>query len=186
MRQTIYLSLALVCSLLLCFFSPLYFTSAEDAGHYFSMRGFAVEAMHYVDGSLVADDAFTYATTDETGATLSTTTGSSIMNIWALPVLAIAMALLCLVDIILGVRAVKLKDLLHQINLNIATLVCAVGYYAMVILYAFFVVKNFDLDWHLSWAICLPIILFILVIMAMQTISKSAKKLRRDLSGSIR
>lgn len=184
--QNIFLLLAILCSLLLCFFSPVYFTSAEDAGHYFNMHLFSIDAMSYqADGRLVADETFVYEAETESGST-ERIEGAHIMSIWALPILAIVMALLSFADIILGMTATKVRQLLLQANLNIVTLICALGYYAMLALYTFFATARFDLDWHMSWPAAMPIVIFILIMMSMRAISKSAKKVARDLSGSIR
>ena len=72
---------------MLCFFSPVYFSSEEDAMHYFTMDFASINARTYdANNQLVVDESFTYATTDDNGQVLSTQQGASIMSIWALPV----------------------------------------------------------------------------------------------------
>ncbi|MCQ2334591.1 MAG: DUF4293 domain-containing protein [Paludibacteraceae bacterium] len=187
MKEIVYLGLALVCSALLCVFAPAYFTSQEDANHYFEMKFMGIQAEQYnAEGRLVADETFTYADTNESGEVLSTHTGATLMNTWALPLLAIVMMLLCAVDIVLGISASRVKQLFLQARLNIVTLIISLGYYAMLALYIFFVSARFDLDWHLAWPACLPLVVMILVFMAMRSISLNAKKLKKTLSGSIR
>ena len=74
--------------------------------HYFTMDFASINARTYdANNQLVVDESFTYATTDENGQVLSTQQGASIMSIWALPVLAILMAVLALLMLVLDIRA---------------------------------------------------------------------------------
>lgn len=185
--QNIYLILAAVCAVLLCCFSPVYFSAEEDPAHYFTMDFASINARTYdAEGVLVVDDSFRYATVDENGQEVETQSGAAIMSIWAMPVLAILMALSSLAVLVWGFFITKVKDILLQANLNILTLLLALGYYAMLALYVFFAVARFDFDWHMAWPACLPLIIFILTLMAMRAFSSNAKKIRHDLSGSIR
>lgn len=80
--QNLYLLLAAACSVMLCFFSPVYFSSEEDAMHYFTMDFASINARTYdANNQLVVDESFTYATTDDNGQVLSTKQGASIMSI---------------------------------------------------------------------------------------------------------
>lgn len=185
--QNVYLFLAAVCAVLLCCFSPVYFSSEEDANHYFTMDFASINARTYdAEGALVIDDNFRYATVDDNGVEVETQTGAAIMSVWAMPVLAILMGLISLVVLVWGFFATKVKHLLLQANLNIFTLICALGYYAMLALYVFFAVNRFDFDWHMAWPVCLPLVVIILTLMSMRAFSNNAKKIRHDLSGSIR
>lgn len=155
--------------------------------HYFTMDFASINACTFdEEGALVADHSFAYATMDELGHEISTTQGAAIMSIWALPVMAILMALTSLAVLVWGFFISKVKDILLQANLNILTLILSLGYYAMLALYTFFACARFELDWHMAWPVCLPLIIFILTLMAMRAFSRNAKKIHRDLSGSIR
>lgn len=185
--QNIYLILAAVCAILLCCFSPVYFSSEEDPMHYFTMDFASINARTYdAEGALVVDHSFAYATVDDNGEQVATAEGASIMSIWAMPLLAILMAVSSLAVLVWGFFITKVKHILMQANLNILTLLLALGYYAMLALYVFFAVKRFDFDWHMSWPVCMPLLIFILTLMAMRAFSNNAKKIRHDLSGSIR
>jgi len=185
--QNIYLILAAACAILLCCFSPVFFSSEEDPMHYFTMDFASINARTYdADNQLVIDNSFAYATIDDAGNEISKTEGASIMSIWALPVLAIVMAIVSLVVFVWGFFITKVKDIVMQVNLNILTLVCVFGYYAMLAMYVFFACARFDLDWHMAWPVCLPLIILVLTLMAMRAFSRNAKKIKRDLSGSIR
>ena len=185
--QNLYLLLAAACSVMLCFFSPVYFSSEEDAMHYFTMDFASINARTYdANNQLVVDESFTYATTDENGQVLSTQQGASIMSIWALPVLAILMAVLALLMLVLDIRATKLKDLVILAQVSILPIFGVLGYYAMLAMYVFFCTARFEFDWHIAWPACLPLIILILTLMAMRAFKRTEKKTRRDLSGSIR
>ena len=185
--QNLYLLLAAACSVMLCFFSPVYFSSEEDAMHYFTMDFASINARTYdANNQLVVDESFTYATTDDNGQVLSTQQGASIMSIWALPVLAILMAVLALLMLVLDIRATKLKDLVVLAQVSILPIFGVLGYYAMLAMYGFFCTARVELDWHIAWPAWLPLIILILTLMAMRAFKRTEKKTRRDLSGSIR
>ena len=185
--QNLFLILAAACSIMLCFFSPVYFSSEADPTHYFTMDFAQINARTYdADGQLIIDESFAYAVHDESGEVIEVKEGAAIMSIWAMPVLAILMAVLALVILVLDIRATKLKDLVLLAQVSILPIFCAIGYYALLAMYVWFATARFDFDWHMAWSACLPLIVLICTLMAMRAFKRTEKKTRRDLSGSIR
>ena len=88
--------------------------------------------------------------------------------------------------LVLDIRATKLKDLVILAQVSILPIFGVLGYYAMLAMYVFFCTARFELDWHIAWPACLPLIILILTLMAMRAFKRTEKKTRRDLSGSIR
>ncbi|MBQ9338864.1 MAG: DUF4293 domain-containing protein [Paludibacteraceae bacterium] len=162
--QTVYLSLAVIASILLCCIPPMTFMTDEDAAE---QKVYAMDFRHLHEMMYDANDNFVHAP------------NGAIMDTWALTVLAVAIGALCFVDIFLYRRRIL------QARLNVFTMICALGYYALLAMYAWFAVKRFDVDWYLEWTAVMPIIIVVLLfiatrrILADEALVRSADRLRR-------
>ena len=162
--QSVYLALAVVASILLCCVPPMSFMTDEDAEE---QKVYAMDFRHLHEMMYDANDNFVHAP------------HGAVMGTWGVTVLSMAIGLLCFVDIFLYRRRIL------QARLNVFTIVCALGYYALLAMYAWFAVKRFNVDWYLEWTIVMPIIIVVLLciatrrILADEALVRSADRLRR-------
>ncbi len=100
---------------------------------------------------------------------------------WPLAVMTLAIPLLALVNIFL------FKRRLLQARLNIMNVIFCIGYYALVSLYAAFVVKGYeaihgmtlaDADWYITLWAAIPAVNIVLTMMATRRILKDEALVR--------
>ena len=100
---------------------------------------------------------------------------------WPLAVMTLAIPLLALVNIFL------FKHRLLQARLNIMNVIFCIGYYALVALYAAFVVKGYeaihgmtlaDADWYITLWAAVPAVNIVLTMMATRRILKDEALVR--------
>ena len=100
---------------------------------------------------------------------------------WPLAVMTLAIPLLALVNIFL------FKRRLLQARLNIMNVIFCIGYYALVVLYAAFVVKGYeaihgmtlaDADWYITLWAAIPAVNVVLLMMATRRILKDEALVR--------
>lgn len=147
--QTLYLMLAVVCGIVLAFFSPMDFATPEDAA---MQKIYSMDFRHIHEMVYDASDELVHAP------------NGAVMNIWGLSVMTGAIVLLCLVDIFLY------KKRILQARLNVITVVCCVGYYALLVMYTWFAVQRLEVDWYINWSASLPLVMLVLVMMATRRI----------------
>lgn len=147
--QTLYLLLAACCCAVMIFFSPLWFetpeTSTEVRLYEFDMRHLH-EVAYSPDGDLMH------------------LPDGKIMNTWGLPTLSLLIAGLCLLDMLLFHKRIA------QARLNILTVCCCLGYYAMLAMYGWFAVQRLGVEWHMDWPAAMPLVAMVLVLMATRRI----------------
>jgi hypothetical protein len=100
---------------------------------------------------------------------------------WPLAVMTVVIPLLALVNIFL------FKRRLLQARLNIMNVIFCLGYYALIVLYAAFVVKGYepihgmtltDADWYITLWAAIPAINIVLTMMATRRILKDEALVR--------
>jgi hypothetical protein len=100
---------------------------------------------------------------------------------WPLAVMTVIIPLLALVNIFL------FKRRLLQARLNIMNMIFCLGYYALIVLYAAFVVKGYepihgmtltDADWYITLWAAIPAINIVLTMMATRRILKDEALVR--------
>lgn len=105
----------------------------------------------------------------------------SVWEKWPMAVISIAIPLLALVTIFL------FKHRLLQARLNIMNVILCIGYYALVALYAAFVVKGYEplneqllagAEWYLNVWAAFPLVNIILLMMATRRILKDEALVR--------
>lgn len=147
--QTIYLMLALACVAMMCFFPPMSFLTDETVvdQHLYTMD------FRHIHESIYDGDR-----------TVHIVGGGVVMNIWGLYVLTISLGVLIGADILLYRRRIL------QARLNVVSAVLCLGWYAMLIMYAWFMVHRFNVDWYIEWGAALPLVVLLLLMMATRRI----------------
>lgn len=147
--QTVYLLVAFICSILLCCNAPMFFMTGEEVAE---QTIYSMDFRHIHEMMYDASDNLIHVP------------NGAVMSIWGLSVISAAIALLCLVDIFL------FKKRILQARLNIFTVAACVGYYALLIMYAWFAVQRLGVDWYIEWSAGLPLVILVLVMMATRRI----------------
>lgn len=163
--QSLYLLLAAICAIVLCFVAPVSFTTPEEAEvqKIYEVGAWDIHEMVYdVNDKLVPVE------------------GGSAMSTWGLSVITLAIAVLALVDIFLFSKRML------QARLNIFTVVACVGYYALLFMYIWFAKARLGVDWYLGWSAGLPLVALVLVMMATRAILKDEAAIRAAWSGRLR
>lgn len=155
--QSLYLTLGVVCSILLCCYAPMSFASPEEAT---DQKVYAMDFRHIHEMMFNAGDELVHAP------------NGAVMSIWGLSVLSVVIGLLCLVDMFLFNKRIL------QARLNIITVVCCLGYYALLAMYAWFAVQRLDVEWFVEWAAAMPLVIVVLVMMATRAILKDEALVR--------
>ena len=102
------------------------------------------------------------------------------MSVWGLYAIIIAIGVLALVDVFL------FKKRILQARLNIFTVMACLGFYALLMMYAWFAVQRFGAEWYINWSAGLPLVAMILVLMATRAILKDEAAVRAAWSGRLR
>ena len=159
--QTIYLLLIVIAAVVLLWMPVLSFTTAEDAG---LQRIATLSAVHGLQEQALVESAESTPAPDAQPLTLNGT--------WGLLVTTALIALLALVDIFLYNRRIL------QARLNIFLACLCVGYYGILLMYVWFAKMNLGLEWHiLPWA-AVPLVCFVLTLMATRAILKDEALVR--------
>ena len=159
--QTLYLLLIVIAAVVLLWLPVLSFTSAEDAG---VQRYAMLSAIHGLQEQALVDGAEFTPDSDMQPLTLNGT--------WGLLVTSVLIALLALVDIFLYTKCIL------QARLNIFLACLCVGYYGILFMYVWFAKMNLGMDWHvMPWA-AVPLVCFVLTLMATRAILKDEALVR--------
>ena len=159
--QTVYLLLIVIASVVLLWRPVLSFTSTEDAG---VQRFATLSAIPGLQEQALVEDADFVPNADVQPLTLNGT--------WGLLVTTALIALLALVDIFLYNKRIL------QARLNIFLACLCVGYYGVLFMYIWFAKMNLGMDWHiLPWA-AVPLVCFVLTLMATRAILKDEALVR--------
>ena len=93
-------------------------------------------------------------------------------GIWGLTVTTLLIPFLAFVDIFLYRRRIL------QARLNIFLALLCLGYYGILYVYVWFAQMNFNLEWHLYFWACIPLICFVLTLGATRRILKDEALVR--------
>lgn len=93
-------------------------------------------------------------------------------GLWGLTVTTLLIPFLALVDLFLFRRRIL------QARLNIFLAMLCLGYYAILGVYIWFAKMNFNLEWHLYFWACIPLICFVLTLGATRRILKDEALVR--------
>ena len=152
---------AILAAVVLLWQPVLSFTSAEDAG---VQRFATLSAIPGLQEQALVEDAEFVPDADVQPLTLNGT--------WGLLVTTALIALLALVDIFLYNKRIL------QARLNIFLACLCVGYYGVLFVYIWFAKMNLGMDWHiLPWA-DVPLVCFVLTLMATRAILKDEALVR--------
>lgn len=153
--QTLYLFLVVVLGIVLCFMPVVQLDTPVDAA---LQRSFQLSALGLEETSLnVAPELLPTATLNGT---------------WGLLLTTILIPLLALVDIFLY------KKRILQARLNIFLCALCLGYYAILALFIWFAKMNLSTEWSLlGWA-SIPLVCFVLTLMATRAILKDEALVR--------
>lgn len=159
--QTLYLLLIVIAAVILLWMPVLSFTTAEDAG---LQRIATLSALHGLQEQALMEDADFTPTKDAQPLTLNGT--------WGLLVTTCLIALLALVDIFLYNKRII------QARLNIFLACLCLGYYGILFMYVWFAKMNLGMTWHIMpWA-AVPLVCFVLTLMATRAILKDEALVR--------
>ncbi|MBQ0118860.1 MAG: DUF4293 domain-containing protein [Paludibacteraceae bacterium] len=157
--QTVYLFLIVFLGIYLCFVPVLQFTTPEEVGiqRMFELGAQGLqEVCNLQDGNFNEDADASY----------------ELKGTWGLMVTPLLMAFLALVNIFL------FKKRILQARINIFLAVLCLGYYAMLFMYVWFATRQMGVEWHLYFWSCLPLICFVLTLMATRRILKDEALVR--------
>ncbi|MBR0296759.1 MAG: DUF4293 domain-containing protein [Paludibacteraceae bacterium] len=93
-------------------------------------------------------------------------------GLWGLAVTTILIPALAFVDIFL------FKKRVLQARLNIFLAILCLGYYGILFMYIWFAKMNFAVEWNITFWACIPLICFILTLMATRRILKDEALVR--------
>lgn len=157
--QTVYLFLIVLLSIYLCFVPVVQFSTPTEAGIQ-RMFNLSAQGMEEIYGAY--------------NENFNETIDSSydLKGTWGLLATPLLIAFLALVDICL------FKKRILQARLNIFVAILCLGYYAMLFMYVWFAKINLDVEWHLYFWSCLPLICFVLTLMATRRILKDEALVR--------
>lgn len=148
--QTLYLFLVVVCFALLCFLSPMQFMTTEGAE---VQHLYEIVFLNVVDVTNAAQPV-------------------AVMSVWALAVLSIVIPLIALASIFLY------KKRIVQARLNVFNIFLMLGYYILLVVYAWFVCQRLDVDWYLNVSAGIPLIGIVLTFMAIRLILRDEALVR--------
>jgi len=147
--QTLYLALAVVCAVLLSCFAPMSFMTAEEGEN---ITIYAMDFRHVHEMMYDMNNELVHVP------------NGAVMSIWGLTVMAVVLGALAFADIFLY------KKRILQARLNVITVVCCLGYYALLAMYAWFMVQRLGVDWYIEWPAAMPLVILVLVMMATRRI----------------
>ena len=159
--QTVYLLLIVILGIYLCFVPVLQLTTPTEAG---------VQRMFDLGAQGLQEVCDYEANNDFVDEDMETS--CQLRGTWGLLITPLLMVLLALVDIFL------FKKRILQARLNIFLAVLCLGYYAMLFMYVWFAKNNLGVEWHLYFWSCLPLICFVLTLMATRRILKDEALVR--------
>ena len=156
-RQSIYLLLIAVLGIVLYFVPLVEFTTPAEEG---VQRMFELSAQ----GLTEQTDSYSYRAQDLPEVTF---TGVAVLGLttWLIPVLAVVILLL-------------FKKRILQARLCIFLSVLCAGYYAILGAYIWFGKRLIAADWDLLFGACIPLINFVLTLMAARLILKDEAMVR--------
>ena len=103
---------------------------------------------------------------------LSALGGVPLPGLWGLLVTTILIPVLALIDIFLY------KKRLLQARLNIFTVMLCLGYYGVLAIYIWQAILALGVDWHILPSACIPLVCFVLTLMATRRILKDEALVR--------
>lgn len=103
---------------------------------------------------------------------LSAVGGAPLQGLWGLLVTTILIPVLALVDIFL------FKKRLLQARLNIFLALLCLGYYGVLAIYIWLAKMSMGLDWHIMPSASIPLVCFVLTLMATRRILKDEALVR--------
>ena len=103
---------------------------------------------------------------------LSAVGGAPLQGLWGLLATTILIPVLALVDIFL------FKKRLLQARLNIFLALLCLGYYAVLAIYIWLAKMSMGLDWHIMPSASIPLVCFVLTLMATRRILKDEALVR--------
>ncbi len=103
---------------------------------------------------------------------LSALGGAPLQGLWGLLLTTILIPVLALVDIFLYNKR------LLQARLNIFTVLLCLGYYGVLAIYIWLAKVSLGLDWHILPSACIPLVCFVLTLMATRRILKDEALVR--------
>lgn len=156
--QTVYLFLVVFLGIYLCFVPVLQFTTPTEAGvqRMFDFGAQGLEEIYEIENENFNEEMAAY----------------NLQGTWGLLVTPLLIALLAFVDICL------FKKRILQARLNIFLAILCLGYYAILFMYVWFAKTNLGVEWHLYFWSCLPLICFVLTLMATRRILKDEALVR--------
>lgn len=156
--QTVYLFLVVFLGIYLCFVPVLQFTTPTEAGvqRMFDLGAQGLEEIYEIENENFNEEMAAY----------------NLQGTWGLLVTPLLIALLAFVDICL------FKKRILQARLNIFLAILCLGYYAILFMYVWFAKTNLGVEWHLYFWSCLPLICFVLTLMATRRILKDEALVR--------
>ncbi len=98
--------------------------------------------------------------------------GVPLPGLWGLLVTTILIPVLALIDIFLY------KKRLLQARLNIFTVMLCLGYYGVLAIYIWQAILALGVDWHILPSACIPLVCFVLTLMATRRILKDEALVR--------
>ena len=98
--------------------------------------------------------------------------GVPLPGLWGLLVTTILIPVLALIDIFLY------KKRLIQARLNIFTVMLCLGYYGVLAIYIWQAILALGVDWHILPSACIPLVCFVLTLMATRRILKDEALVR--------
>ena len=93
-------------------------------------------------------------------------------GLWGLTLTTALIPLLAFIDIFL------FKKRILQARLNIFLAMLCLGYYGILFMYVWFAQQNLDVEWNLYFWSCIPLICFVLTLMATRRILKDEALVR--------
>lgn len=160
-RQTLYLLTIVILGVILFFCSVIQFTSTESSG---------VQRMFFLSALGVEE-----ATPEMDYVALEPI---AFKGVWGLTLTTALIPLLALIDIFLY------KKRLLQARLNIFLALLCIGYYGILLMYAWFMRASIrmthymELDWDICFGACVPLVCLVLTIGATRLILKDEALVR--------
>lgn len=157
--QTVYLLVVVLIGIYLCFVPVVQFSTPADAEvqRLFDLSAQGLEEIYGVNEENFNEETDSFY---------------EMKGTWGLMATPLLIALLAFVDVCL------FRKRILQARLNIFVAVLCLGYYAMLFMYVWFAKNHLGVEWHLYFWSCLPLICFVLTLMATRRILKDEALVR--------
>ena len=153
--QTIYLLMIVALGILLFCVPVVEFTSPADASVQ-QMLELGAQGLDNIE----ADDLFRLPVP------------AHLNGVWGLTLTTLLIPVLALVIVFL------FRNRILQARLNIFLAVLCLGYYGVLAIYIWFAKMNLGTEWHLMFGACIPLVCFVLTLMATRRILKDEALVR--------